>query len=521
MSENFDDSKDIGKYFEMDCEDSYDSYYNNDNDSKYTYNYEDILDDKNNKNKKEKHNQIDDYIKENLNNNNNHIINNISNNTNYNHPNINKSSLKNNFVNVRMNQNSINKNKNINNSTNIFNNNNNHFQNNSNSISNINSISNGSYNLNKNFISNSINLNNQNYSNNIKKLDDDELDDMLYPKICNDNNENSIYNILNKKNEPENKNSLNKTKILDNITLSSSSNDVQYITNEDFKRHFQEERYGPQKKIEIIQSENNQPKMPFSNYREKFLPKINIDPKKCFENFFMEDNNKTKNKNNFNNNKNNGFQQSKNLLKSSPNIMKNKFFRRKRKFSPLPKDKYRDNNFFEKLLINRVEKQILTDIYDGYQNKDDFDETYYYLEKIKNILNIKGVEEAMNYIKKIEPNELKIRILMESTYFFKQIVKEEVEFAENNGGRLILYKQPDYIFNQNVKYNISLSGKANQNDFNRKGRKSFGFSRERLRYNNSFNMVNKNKFEKEDYSHKSFSINPNMYSSPNNTKKYK
>ena len=111
---------------------------------------------------------------------------------------------------------------------------------------------------------------------------------------------------------------------------------------------------------------------------------------------------------------------------------------------------------------------------------------------------------------------------MESTYFFKQIVKEEVEFAENNGGRLILYKQPDYIFNQNVKYNISLSGKANQNDFNRKGRNSVGYSRERRSYsNNNFNMINKNKYEKEDYGYKSFSRNPNMYSSPYNTKKYK
>ena len=147
-------------------------------------------------------------------------------------------------------------------------------------------------------------------------------------------------------------------------------------------------------------------------------------------------------------------------------------------------------------MINNLEKKILTGIYDQYQSKNDFEETYYYLDKIKYIINQKGVEEAMKYLESIEPESLRTKIIMESTFFFKEIIKEEIEFAENNDGKLVLYKKPDNsnIYNQNVKFITSINGKINNNkEYNNNEGKIINLLNSKNNYNNYYyNNANNN-----------------------------
>ena len=51
----------------------------------------------------------------------------------------------------------------------------------------------------------------------------------------------------------------------------------------------------------------------------------------------------------------------------------------------LPKDDFKANTYFKKLLINRVEHQILTDIYNSYDEEDKlkFEQTNYYISDKK------------------------------------------------------------------------------------------------------------------------------------------
>ena len=530
------DNEDINKYFEMDCDKSFSSYGNNDNDSQNTFNYEEYTGEDNNQ---KNHNQIDDYINNNINNNlyNNEINNNniINSNSNLiNNPNNNNTSNVNNFSNNYNNMSNINKSFVNNNSSSSFNNpNNNNNTSENKTISNINNLSNDtSININNNE-SNTINV--KYYNKNKIKKNEEEMDDLFFPNISkNDKNKNKNKNniINNNLSNSSNKEKSGETKIVENLSLSSSSNnDIQIVSSEDFRKHFQEDRFGPQRKIEVVET-NNITNLPFSQYHDKMKSKRNInkDYNKCFDAFFIDDKNKNINKNinQYNNNKVNdksiGIQQ-KNYNSNSPNKdQNNNVMNKRKKFSPLPKNKYRNNNIFHKLLINRLEKQILTDIYDEYQNKEDFDETYYHIENIKNILNQKGVEEAISYLNTIEPISLREKIIMESTFFFKQIVKEEIEFAENNDGRLILYKQPDYLFNQNTKHITPLSGRVNQNfGVNKRGR-SFKFG-QRYMYNNNYNTMNNSEYGKEDFNYSlynnNFNKNPFMYKSQNIKKSHK
>jgi hypothetical protein len=254
--------------------------------------------------------------------------------------------------------------------------------------------------------------------------------------------------------------------------------------------------------------------------------KNNKDFNKCIDAFFIDEKNNNQNTK-INQNKNNDRNEKINIEQKKRNVNyeskeeDDKMTKKRKRFSPLPKEKYRDNNSFQKLLINRLEKQILTDIYDEYNNKEEFDETFYHIENIKNILNQKSIEEAIKCLNSIENVRLREKIIIESTFFFKQIVKEEIEFAENNDGRLILYKQPDYLFNQNSKNTTPLSGRAN---------KKFGYKHRNINYKlgqkRSYYNDDKIEYENEEYNNCSFysnnfNKNPFMYKSQNNKKYHK
>ena len=504
-SKNNDNDNEINDFFNNDSDKSFVSYGNIDNDSRYTDNNEDSVNEKNKKKiNNNTLNQIDDYINNNLNPNNQFIIN--------------KNSLIPNIINNQNNINIINNSFDINkkndlnvknisysNSEKNKNRNNNINHSHSKSINKINNTIDEGSNNNYISISNSNNINFNNSSNNQNNIIDDEMDELLLPNISKNNNRNNEKN--NDINKNDNKEKI-ETKIIDNVSLSSSSNDVQIVSGEDFRKHFQEEKYGTQRKIEVIETKD-QLNSRFSQYDEKLKKKQNVNTN---NKFFI---------NNNNDNKLNDIQPKINTLKSPKFEPKNKIVKKRKKFSPLPKDQYRDNRVFHKLLINRLERQILTDIYNEYQSKNDFEETYYYIDQIQNLINEKGVEDAMKYLDTIEPMSLRTRVILESTFFFKQIVKEEVEFAKNNDGRLILYKQPDFIFNQNIKYNSPLTGKVNQNPENIKKGKSCGKSNdEKIVPNNSnYNTMNKNESENGNVIYyNNFNRNPYMYN-PQNVQK--
>ena len=503
------DNNDIDRYFADYSDNSFSSYENNDNDSNNNfYNFDSNSDEKKggNQNNHIVSNKISDYLNNNPNIISNSVLNNNSN-INNNFRNKDKNININNNININKESN-VNNNFNFNNSkiTNSIYNNNNH----SKSINNINNIS-----INNFSKSNSINMStiNNNIGNNkIKKCDiDEDLEELFFPNLNKNNNDmknntNSSFSTLNNNiNNKDLREKLTETKIIDNLSLSSSSNDIQIVSSEEFRKHFQEERFGPQRRIEILDTQK-QLNMPFSRRHDQIKRKINNnqDFNKCFDAFFLDEKNENQKNKNLN-----LFPKAKLFQDSKAN---NKIINRKKKFSPLPKDKYRNNNTFHKLLINRLEKQILTGIYDDYQNKEEFDETYYHIERIKHIINNKGVEDAMNYLIKIEPISLKNRVILESTFFFKEIIREEVEFAENNDGKLILFKQSDYIYNQNNRYNAPLIGKINGV---KRGRTRF---EQNYMYNNRFNTINVNDNRNEDmnfsFYSSNFNKNPYMYKSP-------
>jgi hypothetical protein len=157
-----------------------------------------------------------------------------------------------------------------------------------------------------------------------------------------------------------------------------------------------------------------------------------------------------------------------------------------KEFIPINKANYKNNSHYQKLLINRVEHQILTDIYNTYEDKSKFETTYYHIRKLKKLMTYNGVEKAMKYLNDIEPLELRTKIAIESTYFFKEIIREEVENAKAHQGKLILIKQPDFIYRNNLK---NFSGKINNcrgNSFNR-------VRNNNIRYDNYNNMNNHQK----------------------------
>ena len=148
------------------------------------------------------------------------------------------------------------------------------------------------------------------------------------------------------------------------------------------------------------------------------------------------------------------------------------------KFIPFPKEEYTENKKSNGLIINKLERQILTDLYDSVENKDKFDIIYDHIIKIKNILTYDGVEQAMKFLENINPLELREKIINLSTYFFKQVVKEEVENAEYNNGKLVLRYIPPKFSNSSGECAVPFRGKLNSKESikNNLGRKQGNFN---------------------------------------------
>ena len=343
-----------------------------------------------------------------------------------------------------------------------------------------------------------------------KKYNEEE---MPFPKLDN-NNEIPPQNNINK-NEIENPNP-KKNEIPEKISLSSSGEDdeeIKIIPDDQFKRHFQEERYGPERRIEVIDPNKNNNILKPSNFKE-ILKKNNNnnDKEKIFDTFFsdkikdkkIEIVPKKTNKINFNKNKNRNF-----------NNIKTK------EFIPMPKDDFKANTYFKKLLINRVEHQILTDIDNSYdeENKYKFEQTNYYISELKKLITYQGVDKAIQYLNNIEPMELRTKIAIEATYFFKEVVREEVENARVNNGELILIKQPEILYKQSLQ---NLSGKIN---YHGKSSKRRGNSMRRYDHSNftmnnmqrnEFNNINKNNIgEIQEYNSNNINVNPYAFKGQN------
>ena len=337
---------------------------------------------------------------------------------------------------------------------------------------------------------------------NVKSKDvinlNDISDNSFVNNVHNNNNENNL-SVNQKENGSINPNELNnnnpkvESEIVERLSSSSSDNgDIKIISSQQFTDHFQK-RNEPKARIEVV--ENNI----ISNKDIKdFLRKRK--QQKNDEDFLKAFFNEKESKNN-NNNK------IKEMPKKNPNFNFN-FNRNKKQpikykeFIPLLKEDFRSNTYFDKLLINRVEHQVLTEIYRSYENKEEFNRTNYYINEIKNIINHEGVEKAIQFLDNIEPLELREKIAIESTYFFKEVVREEVENAKVHNGELILIKQPEHFYNQN----IYLKGKINHknNNFQRKGNSfmRYGYPKfmpNNMRNNQFNNNMNNDGFEFINY----------------------
>lgn len=286
-------------------------------------------------------------------------------------------------------------------------------------------------------------------------------------------NENSnIKDMINEEEMPidnQNKNEIVE-EIIESISSSSSDDDVNVIEGEQFIEHFRKKDES-ERKIKVIDPNE----MPLNNNLKEILKKHNRkkfqEEDKIFDAFFMEKNVK----------KNIEKPKNQNEINFNFNKKKNKFNNKTREFVPMFKGDFKNNTYFEKLLINRVEHQILTDIYNTYEDKQQFNQTNYYINEIKKKIIHESVEEAMKYLDTIEPMELRTKIAIESTYFFKEVVREEIENAKVHNGELILIKQPDFFYNQQSKF----SGTINHgNIFRRKGKSIMRNHQHNYRMNN-------------------------------------
>jgi len=358
-----------------------------------------------------------------------------------------------------------------------------------NKISKNKSLSNVNNSPNKTFLNNSCffseNIINPENKNNENDIPANKKTNNISPNI--EKNENNKINNNIRKEEGE---------IIESI--SSDDDDLKVITNDQFVNHFQKINDSGVK-INVINSNIPSNNNKFNEILKKNKKKKFQEDDKILDAFFMEKEVK--------NNKNNQIPKKNNNIN---NFNKNKNIKF-REFTPIPKEDFRTNTYFEKLLINRVEHQILTNIYNTYENKETFGQTYYYINEIKNIITRKGVEEAIKYLDNIEPMELRAKIAIESTYFFKEVVKEEVENAKAHNGELILIKQPEYFYNQNMK----LSGKINHNNtFRRKGNSIMRYNHPNFHMGNfgrnQFNGINNNRGY-GIYNNRFNNINPNNF----------
>ena len=316
----------------------------------------------------------------------------------------------------------------------------------------------------------------------------------------NENEENRrSFNSKDKANEKSKKENMNE--IIEKIS-SDEEEDLNIIPNEQFVKHFQS-KYEPKRNIEVIDTNNTKKNNNFDEILKNNCQKKYQEEDKIFNSFFME---KDKKNNNIIE------MPKKNKKNMNYNIYRNKNNIRSKDFWPLPKDEFKPNTHFQKLLINRVEHQILTNIYNSYENKEKFKQTYYYINEIKKKITHESVEEAIKFLDNIEPMELRAKVAIESTYFFKEIVREEVENAKVHNGELILIKQSESYYNQHMK----LSGTINHNnDFRRKGNSIM----RNPNYNYHINNFEKKQFKErlgddnEEYEH--YNVNYNrIYNNP-------
>ena len=362
------------------------------------------------------------------------------------------------------------------------------------SMSNINNISMNTIINNNNLNASNINKNYIEDENSFSKEDNIDItqkndinkNEMIYPNSRNDENP---IEILSDEEEDE--------------------KDVEIIPGEQFKKHFQEDRYGPQRKIEIMNPEEYQNIMKQNNFKN-MMKKKKVNENKIFDNFFQEKDIKI-NKNEIIPKKNNNiiFHKNKNRNFNHPNT---------KEFIPMVQNDFKTNTYFEKLLINRVEHQILTDIYNTYEDKSKFDTTNYHISKLKTLMTYNGVDEAIKYLNDIEPLELRTKIAIESTYFFKEVIREEVENAKAHQGKLILIKQPEFIYKKSI---MNFCGKINYhrgNSINRMRKSNIRCdnynynynmnNQQRNVFNNNYRINNDNNGE---YNINSFHNNPQMF----------
>lgn len=304
------------------------------------------------------------------------------------------------------------------------------------------------------------------------------------------------------------------SKIGDNtiqISLSSEEDEeddkcVEIIPGEQFAKHFQEDKYGPQRKIEIMEPDESKNIIMQNNFK-KMIKKNKLNENKIFDNFFEEKAPKI-NKNEIIPKKNNNLMLYKNKNRNFNHPNPNEFI-------PIPKKEFKINTHFQKLLINRVEHQILTDIYNTYDDKTKFNAAYYHIMKLKNIMADSGVEKAIDYLSNIEPMELRREIAIESTYFFKEVIREEVENAKTHDGILILIKQSDFSYKRNLK---NFSGKINYyrgNSMMRNNQRYDNYNMNHYQRNNFNNINRNNNGEYGRYKNNYFNKNPQMFKGKN------
>lgn len=308
------------------------------------------------------------------------------------------------------------------------------------------------------------------------------------------------------------------SKILANVTLSSSSNEPQIISGEEFNRHLQEDKFGKKPRITVVDNLNtNNNQYTFFNKKQFvndnkddcldafFITKTNNNTVNAPKSNYTNSNGSTSNNNPINYNRDfiekrnyNNYYYNSNSNKDN-NAKNNNFYnnhyqnktemigQKRKRFSPLPKNKYRNTGNFKNLLIERVEKQVLTDICESYSDQEKFEINYYYISEIQKIINRQGAEAAIKYINKINDETLKSNLLNELTYYFKEIIKNEMDFASQHNGKLILIRKPPAqstinnnkfdILNKNFKKfvsssssssrNLNCSKNSDLNDFNR------------------------------------------------------
>lgn len=377
-------------------------------------------------------------------------------------------------------------------------------------------IENPQINQDKNIIKNTIDEDNFNMGkmkNNINKSGNNTNN--IYAQNSYNNNKINLLNVnkinpgnnsIKNKNDLIAENNPNKDKITEETieNISSDDEDVNIIPENQFVQHFQgKEESG--RKIKIIDTNEFPMKKNMKEILKKNYQKKSQNEEKIFNTFFMDKNAK--------NNKTNEIPNDNNKINF--NINKNKIKKNKtRDFIPMPKEEMKMNKYFDKLLINRVEHQILTNIYDTYEDKSLFPQTYYHINEIKKLITFNGVEDAMKYLEDIEPLELRKKVAIESTYFFKEVVREEVENAKAHNGQLIIIKQPDYLYYQNM----NLCGQINHNEqFNRKGKSNM----RNQYYNYGVNNFQRSKFNprmnnyNNNFSH-FYGYNNNKYNYFNN-----